>query len=87
MFRIYVGNLNFSTQEEMLDEAFSAYGTVNNVAIITDRDTGRSRGFAFVEMEDDTEGRAAIEALNGKELDSRTLTVNEARPRVSRGNR
>ena len=80
MFRIYVGNLSFNTAEQELSELFSQHGQVANVAIITDRDTGRSRGFGFVEMADDTEGRAAIEALDG-----RSLTVNEARPRADRG--
>ena len=85
MFRIYVGNLSFNTAEQELSELFSQHGQVANVAIITDRDTGRSRGFGFVEMADDTEGRAAIEALNGQEIDGRSLTVNEARPRADRG--
>jgi len=84
MFRIYVGNLSFNTAEQELSELFSQHGQVANVAIITDRDTGRSRGFGFVEMADDTEGRAAIEALNGQEIDGRSLTVNEARPRADR---
>jgi cold-inducible RNA-binding protein len=85
MFRIYVGNLSFNTAEQELSELFSQHGQVANVAIITDRDTGRSRGFGFVEMADETEGRAAIEALNGQEIDGRSLTVNEARPRADRG--
>jgi cold-inducible RNA-binding protein len=85
MFRIYVGNLNFRTSEQALGDLFAQHGNVANVAIIADRDTGRSRGFAFVEMSDDGEGRAAIEALNGQEIDGRNLTVNEARPRASRG--
>jgi len=83
--RIYVGNLNFQTDEQMLDEAFGAHGTVTNVAIITDRETGRSRGFGFVEMDNDDEAKAAIEALNGQDLDGRVLNVNEARPRENRG--
>ena len=85
MFRIYVGNLNFRTSEQALGDLFAQHGNVANVAIISDRDTGRSRGFAFVEMSDEAEGRAAIEALNGQEIDGRNLTVNEARPRASRG--
>ncbi len=85
MFRIYVGNLSFNSNEQTLNDLFSQHGQVENVAIITDRDTGRSRGFAFVEMKDDSEGRAAIEALNGNEFDGRSLTVNEARPRAERG--
>ena len=85
MFRIYVGNLNFRTNEQELGDLFTQHGQVDNIAIITDRETGRSRGFAFVEMKDDTEGRAAIEALNGAEYDGRNLTVNEARPRSESG--
>lgn len=82
--RIYVGNLSFNTTKEGLEAAFSEFGQVTNVAIITDRDTGRSRGFAFVEMSDDKAAGDAISALNGKEVDGRTLTVNEARPREDR---
>lgn len=85
--RIYVGNLSFDTTEEGLEAAFAAYGTVRSVSIIQDRQTGRSRGFAFVEMDSDPEADAAISGLNGTELDSRTLTVNEARPRTDRGGR
>jgi cold-inducible RNA-binding protein len=85
MFRIYVGNLSFRTSEQALGDLFSEHGQVNSVAIVTDRNTGRSRGFAFVEMADEAEGRAAIEALNGREFESRALTVNEARPRAERG--
>ncbi len=84
MMSVYVGNLSFEATEEELREAFASYGTVNNVSIITDRMTGRPRGFAFVEMADDTEAQAAIEALNGKELAGRTLTVNVARPKTDR---
>ena len=87
MKRIYVGNLSFDTTEEGLEAAFAAYGTVRSVSIIQDRQTGRSRGFAFVEMDSDPEADAAISGLNGTELDSRTLTVNEARPRTDRGGR
>lgn len=82
--KIYVGNLNFSTTEETLQGLFDNYGEVSEVAVITDRDTGRPRGFAFVTMEDNA-GREAIEALNGTELEGRTITVNEARPRENRG--
>ena len=81
MLRIYVGNLSFQSTEDDLRERF---GQVGSVAVITDRETGQSRGFGFVEMPDDGEGRAAIEGLNGQELDGRTLTVNEARPRAPR---
>ncbi|UCG17825.1 MAG: RNA-binding protein [Phycisphaerales bacterium] len=84
---MYVGNLSFDTTEEGLEAAFAAYGTVRSVSIIQDRQTGRSRGFAFVEMDSDPEADAAISGLNGTELDSRTLTVNEARPRTDRGGR
>ena len=83
--KLYVGNLSFSTTEEALQNEFSAYGQVEEVAVITDRDTGRPRGFAFVTMNNDGEARAAIEAINGTELDGRTITVNEARPKASMG--
>ena len=85
MFRIYVGNLSFQTTEDSLSELFSRHGSVGSVAIITDRITGRSRGFGFVEMGDEGEGKAAIEALNGQEVDGRTLKINEARERTERG--
>ena len=84
MISIYVGNLPFSATEEQVREFFSAHGEVQRVHLVTDRETGRPRGFGFVEM-DDAEGRAAIEALNGKDLDGRPLTINEARPREERG--
>lgn len=79
---IYVGNLSFNSKEDDVRQVFAAYGQVASVAIIKDKETGKSRGFGFVEMPSDDEGRAAITALNGKELDGRTLTVNEARPRA-----
>lgn len=79
--KIYVGNLSYQTTEEGLRSAFSAFGAVSSVAIIRDRETGQSRGFAFVEMADNQQGLAAIEGLNGSQMDGRTLTVNEARPR------
>ncbi len=79
---LYVGNLPFTTTDEDLREAFSAYGTVTRTQVISDRETGRSRGFGFVEME--TGGDDAIEGMNGKELNGRPLTVNEARPRENR---
>jgi RNA recognition motif-containing protein len=85
MIRLYVGNLSFSTTEETLQAQFGAYGQVDEVAVITDRDTGRPRGFAFVTMSNDNEGRAAVEALNGTDLDGRTITVNEARPKTEGG--
>ena len=82
--RIYVGNLSFQATEESLREAFAQHGEVEEVAIITDRDTGRSRGFAFVTMSDDEQAQAAIEALNGTDLEGRTISVNEARPKSTR---
>jgi cold-inducible RNA-binding protein len=85
--KLYVGNLTFNTTEQDLQEQFSQYGQVNSASIITDRDTGRSRGFAFIELESKESAQAAIEALNGKELDGRALTVNEAKPRENRGDR
>jgi RNA recognition motif-containing protein len=83
--KLYVGNLSFNTGESELQSAFAAHGEVDEVAVITDRETGRSRGFAFVTMRDDNAARAAMEALNGKELDGRTLNVNEARAKTERG--
>ncbi|MBN1845672.1 MAG: RNA-binding protein [Sedimentisphaerales bacterium] len=82
---IYVGNLSFSATEEELRELFSSYGQVDSVSIIMDRATGRSRGFAFVEMADDAEGQEAIEQINGKEWGDRALKVNQARPRANDG--
>ena len=82
---IYVGNLSFDTSERDLEAAFAAYGTVSSARIATDRDTNRPRGFGFVEMPNQAEAQAAIAGLNGKELQGRTLTVNEARPREERG--
>ena len=80
---IYVGNLPFSTTAQDLDDHFTQYGTVSSSAVINDRETGRSRGFGFVEM-DDEGGAKAIEALDGKDHNGRTLKVNEARPREDR---
>jgi cold-inducible RNA-binding protein len=82
--KLYVGNLSFNTSEDGVRDAFGAYGTVEDVAVITDRETGRPRGFAFVTMPDD-DARAAIEGMNGKELDGRTLNVNEARAKTGGG--
>jgi RNA recognition motif-containing protein len=82
---IYVGNLSFDTTERELESAFGSYGTVSTARIATDRDTGRARGFGFVEMPNAAEAQAAISGMNGKELQGRTLTVNEARPREERG--
>jgi RNA recognition motif-containing protein len=84
MQRIYVGNLSFQTTEQGLNDLFAEHGSVNSVSIITDRITGRSRGFAFVEMNDDAEAKAAMDALNGKELDGRPLKVAEAKERADR---
>ncbi len=82
--KIYVGNLAYRTTEEKLREEFGKFGTVTSVDIITDRETGRSKGFGFVEMPDNAEAQKAIEAFDNKELDDRPLRVNEARPRVPR---
>jgi RNA recognition motif-containing protein len=82
--KLYVGNLSFNTIENDLQELFEQFGTVTDVGLVTDRATGRSRGFAFVTMGSAAEGQAAIDALEGKEFDGRNLTVNEARPREDR---
>ena len=82
--KLYVGNLPFNTTDESLNEIFSQAGSVQSAKIITDRDTGRSKGFGFVEMQNDNEAQAAIQGLNLKESDGRALTVNEARPREAR---
>ena len=82
--KLYVGNLSFQTTEADLNTLFSQAGTVESCRIITDRDTGRSRGFGFVEMTSKAEGQAAIEQLAGKEVDGRALTVNEAKPQEPR---
>ncbi|MEX2217727.1 MAG: RNA-binding protein [Phycisphaerales bacterium] len=84
MIKIYVGNLSFKTDENALREAFGQHGEVASASIVMDRETGRSRGFGFVEMSNDDEARAAITAMNGQNLDGRDLTVNEARPREPR---
>ncbi|MGH9467223.1 MAG: RNA recognition motif domain-containing protein [Terriglobales bacterium] len=84
MKNIFVGNLSFQTTEADLRNSFEPFGAVSRVSIMTDRDTGRSRGFGFVEMEDDQQGDDAIAALNGKEVDGRALNVNVARPRPER---
>lgn len=81
---IYVGNLSYSLSEQELRDAFAAHGEVSSVKILSDRETGRSRGFGFVEMPNQSEGEAAIEQLNGKDLGGRALRVNEARPRERR---
>ena len=85
--KIYVGNLPYSITEDQLIAEFEAVGQVEEVAVISDRDTGRPRGFAFVTMPNDEEARAAIEKLNGTEMEGRSLVVNEAKPRADRGPR
>lgn len=85
--KLYVGNLSFQTQEDGLRDAFSQYGEVISADIVTDRDTGRSRGFGFVEMSSSEDAQKAIDGLNDTDLDGRNLKVNEARPREDRGPR
>jgi RNA recognition motif-containing protein len=84
---IYVGNLSYNTTEDMLRQAFEGFGEVSRVNIIKDKFSGDSRGFAFVEMPNQDEGMAALSGLNGQDLDGRSLSVNEARPRDDRGDR
>ena len=83
--KLYVGNLSYSAGETELRDLFSAYGAVDSVAVITDRDTGRSKGFGFVEFSNDAEAQAAIAGLNGKEVSGRALTVSPARPKTEGG--
>jgi cold-inducible RNA-binding protein len=83
--KLYVGNLPYGTTDSDLDKLFAPHGTVQSAQVIMDRDTGRSKGFGFVEMDKDQEAQAAIAALSGHEIDGRALTVNEARPREDRG--
>ncbi len=83
--KLYVGNLSFGTSSTDLENLFGQVGTVESASVVSDRDTGRSRGFGFVEMSTKEEGNAAIAEFNGKEIDGRSLTVNEARPREDRG--
>jgi RNA recognition motif-containing protein len=85
--KLYVGNLSFQTSSDDLQQLFAQAGTVESVSIIEDRETGRSRGFGFVEMASNEEGQAAIQQFNGKEINGRSLNVNEAKPREERGNR
>lgn len=85
--KLYVGNLPYSTDQQALETAFGAFGTVDSAVVISDRDTGRSKGFGFVEMSSDAEAQAAIEGLNGTSMDGRNITVNEARPRAPRPDR
>ena len=84
MKNIFVGNLSFNTVEDELRQLFQTYGQVDRVSILTDRETGRSRGFAFVEMANSEEGEKAIAALNGTDVGGRTINVNEARPKADR---
>lgn len=85
--KLYVGNLPYSVDQQQLQEAFSPFGSVDSAVVINDRDTGRSKGFGFVEMGSDAEAQAAIDGLNGTSLDGRNITVNEARPRAPRPDR
>jgi cold-inducible RNA-binding protein len=82
--KLYVGNLSYSITSQELEDLFAEHGKVNSAQVIQDRETGRSKGFGFVEMNDATEARAAMETLNSKDVDGRSLTVNEARPREER---
>ena len=83
--KIYVGNLSYNTSASELEQMFAAHGTVESAEVISDRETGRSKGFGFVQMGSDDEAQAAIAALNGQEVGGRALTVNEARPKEDRG--
>ena len=83
--KLYVGNLAYGVTDGDLEQLFAAHGTVQSAQVIMDRDTGRSKGFGFVEMGSDQEAQAAIAAMNGKEVDGRALTVNEAKPKEDRG--
>jgi cold-inducible RNA-binding protein len=83
--KLYVGNLTYGVTDSTLAQLFEPHGTVQSAQVIMDRDTGRSKGFGFVEMGSEAEAQAAIQALNGKEVDGRALTVNEAKPREERG--
>jgi len=83
--KLYVGNLGYSVTSADLEQLFAAHGAVASATVITDRSTGQSKGFGFVEMSNNAEAQAAIEALNGKDMNGRALTVNEARPRTEGG--
>lgn len=87
MYKLFVGGLPYATTDEELSQAFSSFGTVSYAKVITDRETGRSKGFGFVEFESDDEGKAAEKAMNGAQIGGRTVTVNEARPREERPRR
>ncbi len=84
MYKLFVGGLPFSTTDEELQQLFASHGTVASAVVIKDRDTGRSKGFGFVEYESDDEGKAAEKALNGSDVGGRNITVNQARPRPER---
>ncbi len=85
--KLYVGNLSYDTTDGDLQDIFAEFGTVESAVVINDRDTGRSKGFGFVEMSSKSEAEAAIDALDGNEIDGRSIKVNEARPRENRGPR
>ncbi len=87
MYKLFVGGLPFSTTDDELNQAFSAHGTVATATVVKDRDTGRSKGFGFVEFESDDEGKAAEAALNGSDMGGRSITVNQARPKEDRPRR
>lgn len=87
MYKLFVGGLPFSTTDDEMKEVFAAHGTVVSAVVVKDRDTGRSKGFGFVEFENDEEGKAAEKALNGSDLGGRSITVNEARPKEDRPRR
>ena len=85
--KLYVGNLTYDTTDAALEQLFAPHGTVQSAQVIMDRDTGRSKGFGFVEMSTDQEAQVAIRELNGKQIEGRALTVNEAKPREDRGSK
>jgi len=85
--QIYVGNISYGTTQESLETLFGEFGEVSSVKLITDRETGRAKGFGFITMDDDSAANKAIEELNGKEFDGRTLRINEAKPREDRPRR
>lgn len=87
MYKLFVGGLPYATTDDELREVFAAHGTVASATVVKDRETGRSKGFGFVEFENDDEGKAAEKALNGADLGGRSITVNEARPREERPRR
>lgn len=87
MYKLFVGGLPFATTSEELEQIFAEFGSVASAKVITDRDTGRSKGFGFVEFENDDEGKKAEAEMNGKEIEGRSITVNQARPQQPRENR